>query len=173
MLFMSGALVAATWSHVASWGSLGFIGAFSLALATSTLFGNANPVFGITFAASIIYLCNRSEMGWFARGGDASYGIYIFAFPIQQISIIFISGFWSSMTAAAVATLAISYACWHSFESYFIKRRAVLEGLLRMPFQGQGRKPLSICGSPAYQQHMTETIRAHGHGRWASRRTQK
>ncbi len=65
---------------------------------------------------------------WFGKLGDASYGVYIYAFPIQQVSILAIPSFWGSMAASLILTVAIGFACWHGFEKRCLaKRRTVSE----------------------------------------------
>lgn len=53
------------------------------------------------------------------RWGDPSYGLYLFAFPIQQTIIFFAYpsvGFIPSMLVALAFTVVIAYASWHSVE---------------------------------------------------------
>jgi peptidoglycan/LPS O-acetylase OafA/YrhL len=56
------------------------------------------------------------KMAWFSKGGDASYGMYIFAWPVQQFCVMWVRDFWTSMALAAAITIAIGYFTWHSFE---------------------------------------------------------
>lgn len=56
---------------------------------------------------------------------DLSYGIYIYAFPIQQIVINCISrNFWFSMLLAAVFTVIAASFSYHFIEKPFLRRRA-------------------------------------------------
>ncbi len=60
-----------------------------------------------------------------ARKGDFSYGIYLYAFPIQQTLIYFYSG-WNPLTlfiAALILSLGFGIFSWHFVESRFLPNR--------------------------------------------------
>ncbi len=65
-------------------------------------------------AAAVIGLGSSHAMAWFAKGGDASYGMYVYAWPVQQFALLLIGSFWLSMLVAFVVTTAIGYATWHA-----------------------------------------------------------
>lgn len=55
---------------------------------------------------------------------DYSYGVYIYAFPVQQIIINNTAlGFYSSMLASAVITLLLGALSWHFVEKRFLRRK--------------------------------------------------
>lgn len=67
---------------------------------------------GLTFKETII-----------AGRFDISYGIYIYAFPVQQLVINKTSlGFYSSMAVSAVITVLIAILSWRLVEKRFISR---------------------------------------------------
>ena len=70
----------------------------------------------LAVAAATIGLGTSKAMAWFSKGGDASYGMYVFAWPMQQFSLLLIEPFWLSMLAAFAATTVLGYATWHTFE---------------------------------------------------------
>lgn len=58
------------------------------------------------------------------RWGDPSYGIYLYAFPIQQAVIYFTwpgLGFTGTMGLALALTIALAYASWHGLEKRVLK----------------------------------------------------
>jgi len=58
------------------------------------------------------------------RWGDPSYGIYLFAFPIQQTVILYTwpaSGFLGTMALSMAITVAMAYASWHVIEKQALK----------------------------------------------------
>jgi peptidoglycan/LPS O-acetylase OafA/YrhL len=59
----------------------------------------------------------------FGRFGDFSYGIYIYAFPIQQLLVWGFPklNFWLSLTSAAILTLIASFLSWHLLEKQVLK----------------------------------------------------
>ena len=57
----------------------------------------------LALAACIIGLGSSSTMAWFGRGGDASYGMYVFAWPVQQF--VLLRG-WPCQRGPAIASSA-------------------------------------------------------------------
>ena len=55
-------------------------------------------------------------MAWFSKGGDASYGMYVFAWPVQQFVLLLVAPFWLSLLVAFLVTAALGYATWHAYE---------------------------------------------------------
>jgi peptidoglycan/LPS O-acetylase OafA/YrhL len=114
--FLSGAILAVCWPYIERYAAA--IGA--LALFVVLFAGNILPAATIfrslAVAAIVIGLGSSRAMAWFSKGGDASYGIYIFAWPLQQFSLLLINSFWLSMLAAFLTTTALGYATWHAFE---------------------------------------------------------
>ncbi len=57
---------------------------------------------------------------WSNRLGDLSYGVYIFAFPVQQLGVHWARqqnwSFAASLFFSATATLLLAYASWHLVE---------------------------------------------------------
>jgi peptidoglycan/LPS O-acetylase OafA/YrhL len=70
----------------------------------------------LVLAACVIGVGSSGVMAWFSRGGDASYGMYVLAWPVQQFVILLVAPFWLSLLVAFLATAALGYATWHSFE---------------------------------------------------------
>lgn len=70
-------------------------------------------------------------MAWFAKWGDPSYGMYIFAWPVQQFCAATIENFWLSMATAFTIIVAIGYATWHGFEQDAVARADDLAVWLR------------------------------------------
>ena len=129
--FLCGALLAVCWEWIqpqALW--IGF-----LSLVVMLILRNILPVNTILQAMSlalvIICLGSLSAMAWFSRGGDGSYGMYIFAWPIQQFCLLLIGSFWTSMAVAFLVTTLLGYATWHTFEKRTMSVRKQLAAALR------------------------------------------
>jgi peptidoglycan/LPS O-acetylase OafA/YrhL len=62
-----------------------------------------------------------------AKYGDFSYGIYLYAFPIQQLLVMFFPRIQPLALFAAATPLAIlaGVASWHLVEKHFLKRRRI------------------------------------------------
>ena len=114
--FLSGATLAVIWPtlerHAVAVGFAGLI----LAVAVQQFAPPDTPLHALTLAAAVIGLGSSRAMAWYGRGGDPSYGMYIFAWPIQQFSLLLIGSFWLSLLVAFAAATAIGYATWHGFE---------------------------------------------------------
>jgi peptidoglycan/LPS O-acetylase OafA/YrhL len=114
--FLSGAVLAVAWRHIdrhaVAIGAAGLIATIGL----SHLFEAHNLLVALALAAAVVGLGSSPAMAWFSRGGDASYGMYVFGWPIQQFAILLIGAFWPSMLVAFLAASALGYVTWHGFE---------------------------------------------------------
>jgi peptidoglycan/LPS O-acetylase OafA/YrhL len=108
----------------------------------------------LAVAAATIGFGSSPAMAWFSKGGDASYGMYVLAWPVQQFSMLLIEPFWLSMLAAFVMTTALGYATWHGFEkramSYAnrfapIRRRAKPPDQLVRPLPANEREQAQVA----------------------------
>lgn len=86
------------------------------------------------FAMAAVFLAQRTDLGACLtdRIGDLSYGIYIYAFPVQQIMVYWLGASCNSFAemffASSVVTIALAYLSWHLVErpALRFKPRAVL-----------------------------------------------
>ncbi len=101
---------------------------------------------GALFAVHAIKppLLSSRRMHWFSKGGDPSYGMYIFAWPIQQYCSIWIEGFWTSMAAAFLLTMLTGYFTWHVFERRCIQSVGSVAAMVRQKFSFAYRANRSI-----------------------------
>jgi peptidoglycan/LPS O-acetylase OafA/YrhL len=114
--FMCGAILTVAWPwisrHAIAIGAAGLIAGF--------LVRNLLPIdtvlHSLALAACVIGLGSSKAMAWFSRGGDASYGMYVFGWPVQQFVLLLVAPFWLSLLVAFLVTAALGYATWHTFE---------------------------------------------------------
>jgi len=96
------------------------------------------PMLSVTFGASSLPVVRR-----FGRFGDLSYGIYIYAFPVQQ-TIIWALGdrlpFVPSLLLALAITLLLAYFSWHYIEKPALRLKPSTPKGARGP-QGEVRRP--------------------------------
>ena len=86
-------------------------------------------------AALLVHVARRIAVG--ARLteplGDLSYGVYIFAFPVQQIGVHFGRGLgWSVNTylcISAVVTVVLAYLSWHGVEKPALRFKPAPRGI--------------------------------------------
>jgi peptidoglycan/LPS O-acetylase OafA/YrhL len=129
--FLSGSTLALFWprieKHALAIGLAGLAGAFAVR--------NLAPVdtilVSLALAAAVIGLGNARTMAWFSKGGDASYGMYVFAWPVQQFAHLLIGSFWLSLVVAFLITCAIGYGTWHGFEKRAMSYRGGLAARLQ------------------------------------------
>ncbi len=78
-----------------------------------------------------IPILRSPRFAWFGKGGDPSYGMYIFAWPVQQYCTMLIPNFWPSMAAAFLIITGLGYCTWHGFEKRALTKVDVLAARLR------------------------------------------
>jgi peptidoglycan/LPS O-acetylase OafA/YrhL len=97
-------------------------GAGALALLVVDPFGlvRSTPAVGLMLGYLIVVVAfhPRLRLPWLERAGDYSYGLYVYAFPIQQALIHFHRDIGpGSLTLAALPlTLAVAALSWHLVE---------------------------------------------------------
>lgn len=98
--------------------------AAAFALAWSADWRHTALLIGLPFL--VIYTGTRATpiIHRAGRWGDPSYGIYLFAFPVQQTVILYAwpdAGFVGTFILALLITLVLSYASWHLLEKQALK----------------------------------------------------
>jgi peptidoglycan/LPS O-acetylase OafA/YrhL len=93
-------------------------------------------IYGLLVPYVIFYLAfvPRGLLRRYNRVGDYSYGIYIYAFPVQQMLVALRpdTSVWALTAAAGGITLVLAALSWHSVERPAMHRKdAVLELLVR------------------------------------------
>jgi len=120
--FFSGALIALFWQELSRHAlALLAVGLVACAL-VKLLVPVDSALNGLTLALIVISFGSLSIFALFSRGGDASYGMYIYGWPVQQFCILLIPGFWTSLLAALAIATAIGYFTWHLFEKRCMAR---------------------------------------------------
>lgn len=119
---------------------------FFVLLAVVLLSAMDRRVFFVVFSVALPYVVFYMAYGFggrvraFNRWGDYSYGIYIYAFPVEQTTAHFIPGISVAalMGISAIVTLLLAMLSWHLLEKQALKlkdiaaerTRAALRGLL-------------------------------------------
>lgn len=79
------------------------------------------------------------------QAGDLSYGVYLYAFPVQQVLIASLRDRlpWSAVLALTVAaTLALAFASWHLVEKRALRLKPRLPRALAGPTPGPAGQPV-------------------------------
>lgn len=122
-----------------------------LLLALAGLVGLGHTqLFGALYLVSVAYITLCAAYlpgGWirqYNRLGDYSFGVYIYAFPVQQTVIALWPGIgpWQTIAASLAITLAFAAASWHGVERPALRARETIiertrrgvEALLRVRF---------------------------------------
>ncbi|WP_420475455.1 acyltransferase family protein [Noviherbaspirillum sp. ST9] len=88
--------------------------------------------------ALVVFIGTRSTpvLNRFGRFGDVSYGVYIYAFPVQQTVVWMASKdfpFMAGLVIASVVTLACAFLSWHLVEHPALRLKARLPGRFAIP----------------------------------------
>ena len=113
-LFAAGGVLACVGARHIGW----------LALASVLAYGvNGSPLLLPVLAAAVIVCCTlalgrRSPPAWARVRHDTSYGVYLWAFPMQQVSVRMAPqlGFWGSMALAVLLTALMAQLSWRFVE---------------------------------------------------------
>lgn len=100
-------------------------------LLLAAIFGGLQAWFLLAGSYLIIYIGFAPWLRWhnFARYGDFSYGIYIYAFPIQQSLVYFSSANWHPLLNAGLTiplVLICAFLSWHLVESRALRLKKVI-----------------------------------------------
>ena len=91
----------------------------------------------IAYLVLFIAFVPQGAVRHYNRVGDYSYGVYIYAFPVQQAAV----AWWPQLTvlemmgASALATLALAAASWHLVEHRALAAKSRLVARARMLFR--------------------------------------
>jgi len=91
-----------------------------LGLLVALVIGLEPPVIALLSYGVIFLSTRRGGTGWrrITRLGDPSYGIYIYAYPIQQLLVHLrvAPNWWILFLEASVASVVVGYLSWHLVE---------------------------------------------------------
>jgi peptidoglycan/LPS O-acetylase OafA/YrhL len=132
--FFAGALVAAFWPAIAARKRSIVIGFGACGAVSTLVLGPANPVLAAAIALLSIMLGRGMWGAWFNKG-DPSYGMYIFGFPVQQLTLLSFDDFFVSLAVALAITIAVGYATYWAFERRCIAAKLQVAEVLRWPFR--------------------------------------
>lgn len=97
---------------------------FSLFIVCSLLLPIITPLFAAIFLAYAVFaLGTHDAISWIAKYGDFSYGLYIYAFPIQQMiaSVTNTTSMPKMFTLSLLLTFIVSVLSWYLIESKALK----------------------------------------------------
>jgi peptidoglycan/LPS O-acetylase OafA/YrhL len=100
----------------------------------NTPFHREMLLFSIAFCTFYIGFRSLKVLYPFNNLGDYSYGIYIYAFPIEQLVAYFFNGI-SPLGIIAIATpitIGISAASWHTIEAPALTLRSKIAQIMSM-----------------------------------------
>ncbi len=91
----------------------------------------------------MLAFCLRVRWPKFAKYGDFSYGIYIYAFPVQQTLVYALGGrssLWTFVAASFTVTLLVAVLSWHFVEKPMLDLKAKLSGTTHNQGQAANRR---------------------------------
>ena len=86
--------------------------------------GRLRPLVAVLmFSLLVIYVGSRQVDSRYALKSDCSYGVYLYACPIQQTFIQLAApwGFWPTLALSAVTTYVLAWLSWRLIESQALK----------------------------------------------------
>jgi len=89
-----------------------------VALLWGTIWLSSSVMLALIYTSLWLAFVPKSAALAYNRFGDFSYGVYIFAFPVQQSLIVFQPGHGPAfnMTVSGLVTFSLAYASWHLVE---------------------------------------------------------
>lgn len=96
----------------------------------------------------LAYGISKSWLGsWVNRMGDSSYGVYIYAFPVQQFVLQEFPGiaYPVYLFVTVAITLVLGYASWHLVEKHVLKLKSKNESKVQVEFEGGQTSPISTA----------------------------
>jgi peptidoglycan/LPS O-acetylase OafA/YrhL len=82
------------------------------------------------------------------RYGDISYGLYIYAFPVQQFVVLWLgvgTSYWVLLTTSLIITTAFAVASWKFVEEPAL---ALKDGLARRQTTAKDSRPIPLSATP-------------------------
>ncbi len=120
VIFISGALFAIAERH---W-SLAAATIFLVGLSVMTAISTSAVALLPALVLATIFIGKIEPPVWFQPPLDISYGIYLFAFPVQQLIASYALSFWTSLALSVAATTALATLSAVLIEQPALQRRA-------------------------------------------------
>lgn len=101
--------------------------------------------FPVAYATIYLGLTSARKV-WLVRSGDYSYGLYLFAFPIQQTYAELFPGmryWWANLVCSVVLAMTCAFFSWHCVEKHVQKRRPQMVAAVNRWFAIAGSGPLA------------------------------
>lgn len=110
---------------------------FSLILVAGLIWGYYQLAAFILLPYVIIGIATSIKFSHFNKYGDFSYGLYIYAFPVQQLIVLWWGEYlnlYSHFLLSFIFTLVISYFSWHLVEKKCIQLKYTKESGVKVVF---------------------------------------
>jgi peptidoglycan/LPS O-acetylase OafA/YrhL len=122
--FLAGSFVPATQAFA---NLISAISALSVVSLVFAVVGKHLPAWELVLTAFVIMIgCLKLPMR-LRLPIDISYGVYLYAFPVQQLSAMLFNDFWVALTFSALLTLALALMSALFIESYALSFRTELQ----------------------------------------------
>ncbi|RFU46025.1 acyltransferase [Paraburkholderia sp. DHOC27] len=95
----------------------------------------------LPYAVLSLALARPATLGWAGRYGDFSYGVYIYAFPVQQTVALYFHTEgqpWMNAALSLLPTLLLAIASWHLVEKRFLLLKPHRRSVVRETVAARG-----------------------------------
>jgi peptidoglycan/LPS O-acetylase OafA/YrhL len=149
--FVAGMLISIERRHIHLHTGAGVLAGAAFLLSYWLSDGARTVLLPLALAYLVIFLAYRTPpMPWLTRWGDASYAIYLLAFPVEQLTVSWLGNDASPAAVIAIAlpvTWALALLSWRLVEAPMLK----LKG--RLPKSGRRRPTSGAASPPAIAEH--------------------
>lgn len=143
IFFLMGAFAYMNWDRIPlSYPLLATLVLFSAAVFSTRLYPFAFSI-ALTYFVLLVSYHPSIRLPDLGKHGDFSYGLYLYAFPVQQTLIHFLGGNrpWLVLSLCFPITLFFAIASWHLIEKHALSLKGTLSARLTSMYQGYFEQP--------------------------------
>jgi peptidoglycan/LPS O-acetylase OafA/YrhL len=144
--FVAGMLISIERRHIHLHTAAGVLAGAAFLLSYWLSDGARTVLLPLALAYLVIFLAYRTPpLPWLTRWGDASYAIYLLAFPVEQLTVSWLGNDASPAAVIAIAlpvTWALALVSWRLVEAPMLKLKR------RLPRSGRRRPSTAVGAAP-------------------------
>lgn len=123
--FFAAGSLAYLWREKIIWdGRIGLLLIVMMVLTAHTPYVHYTYMVGLPYLTLLLGFMPTKHLKNFGKYGDFSYGMYLYAFPVQQTYLHFVGeayGFWAFVVGSWLITLVCAVLSWHLVEKHALR----------------------------------------------------